>query len=78
LGVKQVSYYLWKEYERSYFARFIQVDFSFLIAFLLEKTTPKFRSVLLKRYMLKTTHILNEYLEQKYSFFKKPYQAVVK
>ncbi len=78
LWVKQVSYFLWKEYEKSYSARFIRVDFSFLVELLLEKATPRFRSVLLKRYMLKTTNFLNTYLSENYSFFKKPYQALVK
>ena len=78
LWVKQVSYYLWKEYGRAFWSRFVRVDFAFLIEWLLEHTTPKFRSVLLKRYMLKTTAILNQYFTQKYSFFTTEYQAIVK
>lgn len=78
IAVKQIAYYLWKNFWQSYKSNFIKIDFSFLINLLIEHAEPKYRSVLLKRYMLKTTDLINPYLQETYNFFKEPYQAVIK
>ena len=78
IAVKQISYYLWKNFSKSYKSTFIKIDFQFLVNLLLTNSTPKYRSVLLKRYMLKTTDLINDYLLKNVSFFKDEYQAIVK
>lgn len=59
LWVKQVSYYLWKNFSIPHKrARFISVNFEEIIKELLTKVNHKYRWVLLKRYMLKAASIL--------------------
>jgi thiamine biosynthesis protein ThiI len=61
LWVKQVSYYLWKNFSVPHKrARFITVNFEELIKELLEKVNHKYRWILLKRYMLKAASIISE------------------
>ena len=62
LGVKQVSYYLWKTFSIPHKkARFITVNFEEIIAELLTKVNHRFRWILLKRFMLKAASMLSEW-----------------
>lgn len=78
IAVKQISYYLWKSFWQSYKSSFIKINFWFLINLLVEYCEPKYRSVLLKRYMLKTSDLMNSYLAKNYNYFKENYSAIVK
>lgn len=78
IAVRQISYYLWKNYSPFTKSVFVKVDFQFLINLLVKHCNPKFRSVLLKRYMLKTTDLLNEYLLENFKYFTDPFKALVK
>lgn len=60
LAVKQVSYYLYKRYSSAYNSSFITIDLEPLIQKMMEVSTPKYRSVLLKRYMLKLASIVSK------------------
>lgn len=61
LWVKQVSYYLWKNFSVPHKrARFITVNFEEVISELLIKVNHKFRWVLLKRFMLKVASMISE------------------
>lgn len=61
LWVKQVSYYLWKNFSIPHKrARFITVNFEEIIKELLEKVNHKYRWIILKRYMLKVASIVSE------------------
>ena len=53
LWVKQVAYYLWSNFWIWYNSKFISIDLSKLIWEFMTKITPRYRWVLLKRYMLK-------------------------
>ncbi len=53
LGVKQVAYYLWKNYSKSYKANFITINFEEIIKELLTKINHKYRWIILKRLMLR-------------------------
>lgn len=61
LGVKQVSYYLWKTFSVPHKrARFITVNFEEIIAELLTKVNHRFRWILLKRFMLKAASMVSK------------------
>lgn len=61
LGVKQVSYYLWKTFSvPNKKARFILVNFEEIIWEILTKINHKFRWIILKRLMLKVASIISE------------------
>lgn len=61
LWVKQVSYYLWRNFSVWYKnARFITVNFEEIIKYLVEKVNHKYRGVILKRFMLKAASIVSE------------------
>ncbi|MDD2870590.1 MAG: tRNA 4-thiouridine(8) synthase ThiI [Candidatus Gracilibacteria bacterium] len=61
LGVKQVSYYLWRNFSVPHKrARFITVNFEEIIKNLLEKVNHKYRGILLKRFMLKAASLISE------------------
>ena len=68
LWVKQVVYYLWKNFSKPYKANFISINFEEIIKELIEKINPRFRAILLKRLMLKTASM----------FEKRWYYAIVK
>lgn len=53
LGVKQVSYYLWKNFSKNYSSNFITINFEEIIKELLTKIDHKYRWIILKRIMLK-------------------------
>ncbi len=62
LWVKQISLFLWKNFSASYKnARFITVDFENVVAELMTKVNHKYRWILLKRYMLKISSMLEGY-----------------
>jgi len=58
MWVKQVSYYLWKNFEKPYKAKFLTIDFSMLIEELVKNSAREYRAILLKRYMLKVASTL--------------------
>jgi len=61
LWVKQVSYYLWKNFSIPHKkARFITVNFEWVIEELLTKVNHRFRWILLKRFMLKVASMIAE------------------
>lgn len=61
MWVKQISYYLWKNYSVSFEnSKFICVNFEELIKELLTKVNHKYRWILLKRYMLKVASMISE------------------
>lgn len=61
LWVKQVSHYLWKTFSISHKkARFITVNFEWIIEQLLTKVNHKFRWILLKRFMLRVASMIAE------------------
>ncbi len=61
LWVKQVSHYLWKTFSVPHKkARFITVNFEWIIEQLLTKVNHKFRWILLKRFMLKVSSMVAE------------------
>jgi len=61
LWVKQVSHYLWKNFSIPHKkARFITVNFEWIIEELLTKVNHRFRWILLKRFMLKVASMVAE------------------
>ncbi len=65
LGVKQVAYYLWKNFSAWYKARFITIDFQDIVKELLTKINHKYRWILLKRLFLKVA----DNLAWKYEYY---------
>ena len=65
LWVKQVSYYLWKNFGIGYNSRIFVVPFENVIKELLEKVESRFRGVLLKRFFLKVA----DKLAKKYNYY---------
>ncbi|MDU0354042.1 tRNA uracil 4-sulfurtransferase ThiI [Paraglaciecola aquimarina] len=53
IGVKQVSYYLWKRYSESHRVKFIAVDFAPVVADILENVENSQMGVVLKRMMVR-------------------------
>lgn len=53
IAVKQMSYFLYLHYWIGYSSNFVTMDFAPVIAKLIEFGQPRYRSVLLKRYMLR-------------------------
>jgi thiamine biosynthesis protein ThiI len=53
IGVKQVSYYLWKRYSESHRVKFVAVDFEPIVADILENVNNSQMGVVLKRMMLR-------------------------
>ena len=53
IGVKQVSYYLWKKFSSSHKVKFIAVDFEPVVAAILENVENSMMGVVLKRMMLR-------------------------
>lgn len=61
LWVKQVSYYLWKNFSIPYKrAKFITVNFEEIVKQLVENINHKYRWIILKRFMLKAASIISE------------------
>ena len=63
IGVKQVSYYLWKRYSQSHKVKFIAVDFAPVVGEILEKIDNSQMGVVLKRMMLRAASLLADKLE---------------
>ena len=64
LWVKQVAYYLWKNFSSWYKARFITINFEEIVKLLVTKIDHKYRWIILKRLFLMAADILakeNEY-----------------
>lgn len=53
IGVKQVSYYLWKRYSESHRVKFVVVDFAPVVADILENVENSQMGVVLKRMMIR-------------------------
>nr|WP_268820384.1 tRNA uracil 4-sulfurtransferase ThiI [Paraglaciecola sp. G1-23] len=53
IGVKQVSYYLWKRYSESHRVKFISVDFAPVVADILKNVENNLMGVVLKRVMMR-------------------------
>lgn len=53
IGVKQVSYYLWKRYSESHKVKFVAVDFAPVVADILENVDNSQMGVVLKRMMMR-------------------------
>lgn len=53
IGVKQVSYYLWKRYSESHRVKFVVVDFAPVVADILENVENSQMGVVLKRMMVR-------------------------
>jgi thiamine biosynthesis protein ThiI len=53
IGVRQVSYYLWKRYSESHRVKFVAVDFEPVVADILENVNNSQMGVVLKRMMLR-------------------------
>lgn len=53
IGVKQVSYYLWKRYSESHKVKFVVVDFAPVVADILENIENSQMGVVLKRMMMR-------------------------
>ncbi|WP_158971862.1 tRNA uracil 4-sulfurtransferase ThiI [Paraglaciecola sp. L3A3] len=53
IGVKQVSYYLWKRYSESHRVKFVAVDFAPVVADILENVDNSQMGVVLKRMMVR-------------------------
>lgn len=53
IGVKQVSYYLWKRYSESHKVKFVSVDFAPVVADILENVDNSQMGVVLKRMMMR-------------------------
>lgn len=53
IGVKQVSYYLWKRYGESHRVKFVAVDFAPIVADILENVENSQMGVVLKRMMVR-------------------------
>ncbi len=61
LWVKQVSYYLWRNFSVWYKnAKFITINFEEVIKYLVEKVNHKYRWIILKRFMLKAASIVSK------------------
>jgi len=52
LWVKQVAYYLWKNYSVSYEAKFITINFENIIKEIVTKVNNRYRAIVLKRMMI--------------------------
>ena len=63
IGVKQVSYYLWKRYSSSHKVKFIAVDFEPVVNEILEKVDNGQMGVVLKRMMLRAATQVAENLQ---------------
>jgi len=64
LWVKQVAYYLWKNFSSWYKARFITINFEEIVKVLVTKINHKYRWIILKRLFLMVADILAK--ENKY------------
>lgn len=62
IGVKQVSYYLWKRYSESHRVKFISVDFAPVVADILENVNNSHMGVVLKRMMVKAASLVADKL----------------
>lgn len=62
IGVKQVSYYLWKRYSASHKVKFVAVDFEPVVAEILEKIENSQMGVVLKRMMLRAATLVADNL----------------
>lgn len=58
IGVKQVSYYLWKKFSASHKVKFIAVDFEPVVAEILENVENSQMGVVLKRMMLRAATLV--------------------
>ena len=63
IGVKQVSYYLWKRFASSHKVKFIAVDFEPVVTEILEKVENGQMGVVLKRMMLRAASKVAENLQ---------------
>lgn len=62
IGVKQVSYYLWKRYSESHRVKFMAVDFAPVVADILENVNNSQMGVVLKRMMLRAASLVADKL----------------
>lgn len=62
IGVKQVSYYLWKEFSASHRVKFISVDFAPVVEQILERVENGQMGVVLKRLMMRAAAIVAQKL----------------
>lgn len=62
IGVKQVSYYLWKRYSESHRVKFMAVDFAPVVADILENVNNSQMGVVLKRMMLRAASMMADKL----------------
>lgn len=62
IGVKQVSYYLWKRYSESHRVKFISVDFAPVVADILENVDNSQMGVVLKRMMMRAASLVADKL----------------
>ena len=60
IGVKQLSYYLWKEYGESHKVRFISVPFELVVEEILERIESGLMGVVLKRMMVRIAEKIAE------------------
>ncbi|PIE85472.1 tRNA 4-thiouridine(8) synthase ThiI [Candidatus Gracilibacteria bacterium] len=65
IGVKQLAYYLSKNFSYGHEAKIITINFEEVIANLLNKINHRFRGILLKRFMLKVA----DKLAKKYGYY---------
>ena len=65
IGVKQVSYYLWKRYSESHRVKFIAVDFQPVVADILENVDNSQMGVVLKRMMVRAASMVADKLDIK-------------
>ena len=62
IGVKQASYYLWKQYSSTHKVKFITVDFEPVVAEILENVENSQMGVVLKRMMMRAGSTVAEKL----------------
>jgi tRNA uracil 4-sulfurtransferase len=65
IGVKQVSYYLWKRFSESHKVKFVMVDFSQVVNEIVEKVDNKQMGVVLKRMMMRAASMVADKLDIK-------------
>ncbi|KXI30814.1 tRNA uracil 4-sulfurtransferase ThiI [Paraglaciecola hydrolytica] len=63
IGVKQVSYYLWKRYSESHRVKFVAVDFAPIVADILENVENSQMGVVLKRMMVRAASLVADKLD---------------
>lgn len=60
ISVQNLAYYLWNRFSRSHKIRFISIDFTLIVAAIVEKVKNSYRGVVLKRMMMRAASLVAE------------------